>query len=69
MNIVSMPELLGKSEKTCAKYFAARGYVVGSYEPSTMEATLNHAGICVRWAEMAFSPKGRCVSATLHIPD
>ena len=69
MKTISMTELLGKSEKTCAKYFTERGYLVGSYEPSTLEANLNCAGSCIKWVEMTFSPKGRCTSATLHIPN
>ena len=58
--------LMNKSIKTCIKTLEGWGYTTDSYEPDTIEACFNAAGVCIRWKKLYFSPKGRCIRIEEH---
>ena len=58
--------LLRKSINTCYKTLRYYGYIVDSYEPNTLEASMNNSGVCIKWVKLYFSPAGRCIKIEEH---
>lgn len=64
MKQYNLDNLNGKSIKACHKYFVNRGFLVTWLDDYTMEATLNHAGACVKYATLTFGI-AHCVNAVM----